>query len=512
MLALVVLSKSPRLRLCTLAFACLLVLAAPAFAAGEPGKVLEDDWYALYLNGQKAGYEHEVVTEKQGVNGAVYASAVRNELAVSRAGVSVRVVDDTTVTENADGRLLSFTKRRTQGPLSMVWNGQVEGDELVVSVRAGGPATVKRMPAPEGLCPWALRKLGDKMGHEPGTKYTAKAFIADMPESPVQMSVEVAGREAVQVFEVTKWLHRTDATMRIPPGVDVTASQWSDESGTVWLIRVELGPNMRLESRKTTKDLAQAADAPADILAASVIPTDNPIPAPRRLERLQVVLEPVAGSTVAADIPSDPWQDVAPAGEGLRVTIRRAHGAPEKSYSLPYSGDEYADLVKPNVWLEAGDPLVSSMSREAVGDATDALTAARRIEAYVRSAVKEKGLDLGFATAAETAKQKAGDCTEHAVLVAALARAAGMPSRVVGGLVYAEKLPGAPRGGFGYHMWAEAYVGEWLPLDAALGGHDATHLALVRSDLNQTGDLLAISAAISRHLGGFKVHVVEGSP
>jgi hypothetical protein len=505
------LSKLPKRWLCTWACACVLVLVGPAFAAEQTGKVLEDDWFALYLNGQKAGYQHEVITEKQGADGTLYESAVRSELAVARGGVSIRVVDDTTVTENGDGRLLSFAKSQAQGPLSLTWKGEVEGTELVVSVSAGGPATVKRVPVPEGLCPWALRKLGDKMGHEPGTKYTARAFVAEMPERPVEMSFEVTGREAVQVFEVTKWLHRTNSKMAILPHVDMTASQWADESGAIWLIRIELGPNMILEGRRTTRDLAQAADAPADILAASAIPTDKPIQAPRRLERLEALIEPVGGSTMLADIPSDAWQDVSRAGNGLRVTIRRAHGSPEKSYKLPYAGGEYADLLKPNVWLETGDPLVASMSHEAVGDATDALTAAKRIEAYVRSAIKQKGLDLGFATAAEAAKQKAGDCTEHAVLVAALARAAGIPSRVVGGLAYAERLPGAPGGGFGYHMWAEAYVGEWLPLDAALGGHDATHLVLVRSDLNQTGDLLSISAVIAQHLGGFRVRVVESS-
>jgi transglutaminase-like putative cysteine protease len=174
---------------------------------------------------------------------------------------------------------------------------------------------------------------------------------------------------------------------------------------------------------------------------------------------------------------------------------------------LPYSGEELAELLQANKWMETGHPAIVRMTREAVGDETDALEAARRIEQYVRRTIQYKDYSLGMATAAETADQKTGDCSEHAVLVAALARAAGMPSRVVAGLVYVDSLaPSAPHG-FGYHMWAEVFVGEWLPLDAAVGGHDATHLVVTRNDLNGMSNLLDLVADVSRLFGRMKITV-----
>ena len=76
------------------------------------------------------------------------------------------------------------------------------------------------------------------------------------------------------------------------------------------------------------------------------------------------------------------------------------------------------------------------------------------------------------------AESREGDCTEHAVLLAALARACGIPARVAIGLVYVDQA-----GGFGYHMWTEMYLsGHWIPLDATLGqgGIGAAHLKLTR--------------------------------
>ena len=58
-------------------------------------------------------------------------------------------------------------------------------------------------------------------------------------------------------------------------------------------------------------------------------------------------------------------------------------------------------------------------------------------------------------------------------------------------------------------MWTEVFVGEWLPFDATLGGHDATHLALVRSDLNDPDALFDLSAAISGFFGRAAVKVLE---
>src|SRR5262249_23005851 len=67
-----------------------------------------------------------------------------------------------------------------------------------------------------------------------------------------------------------------------------------------------------------------------------------------------------------------------------------------------------------------------------------------------------------------------GDCNEHAVLLAALARAARIPARVVAGTVYMND-------GFYYHAWTELWLGRWVTADGVLGQlpADATHVKLV---------------------------------
>jgi transglutaminase-like putative cysteine protease len=73
----------------------------------------------------------------------------------------------------------------------------------------------------------------------------------------------------------------------------------------------------------------------------------------------------------------------------------------------------------------------------------------------------------GWEPASQTARTLRGDCTEHAVLTAALARSLGVPARVVVGMVIVR--PGTEYVTVG-HAWAELRDQDrWTIADAALG-------------------------------------------
>jgi hypothetical protein len=87
--------------------------------------------------------------------------------------------------------------------------------------------------------------------------------------------------------------------------------------------------------------------------------------------------------------------------------------------------------------------------------------------------------DADFAPASRVARTLAGDCRQHALLTAAMCRAAGLPSRTAFGLMYAEDPKHGPV--LAFHMWTEVWVkGQWLGLDAILGrgSVDATHIKI----------------------------------
>ena len=86
-----------------------------------------------------------------------------------------------------------------------------------------------------------------------------------------------------------------------------------------------------------------------------------------------------------------------------------------------------------------------------------------------------------------------GDCNEHSVLYAALARAAGLPTRVAAGIVYLD-------GAFLYHAWNEVWLGErWVAVDPTFDQFpaDATHIKLVEGGPEVHDRLLQVIGRLS---------------
>jgi hypothetical protein len=108
---------------------------------------------------------------------------------------------------------------------------------------------------------------------------------------------------------------------------------------------------------------------------------------------------------------------------------------------------------------------------------------ARRLERGVYRHIDKKSFGVAFATASEVCRERSGDCSEHAVLLAAVARARGIPSRVAMGLTYVGGI-------FGGHAWTEVWIdGQWIALDGTngLGSVDAAHIRFSASSLDGLG-------------------------
>ena len=86
-----------------------------------------------------------------------------------------------------------------------------------------------------------------------------------------------------------------------------------------------------------------------------------------------------------------------------------------------------------------------------------------------------------------------------------------IPSRVVVGLVYAERF-----GAFGGHMWTEAWLdGQWVPLDGTLGagGIGGGHIKLADSDLADEGPAPVTSfLPLMNLLADVKIRIIRVDP
>jgi hypothetical protein len=158
---------------------------------------------------------------------------------------------------------------------------------------------------------------------------------------------------------------------------------------------------------------------------------------------------------------------------------------------LPSDAATLAGALKPTAWLQSDSADIKSIAAPV---AALAVSDARKME-ILRRKTRAVLVHLDFTghySALETLSRRSGDCTEAAVLLAALGRAAGIPTRVANGLVYSREAYHGVSNAFLPHSWALAWVdGKWRSFDAALDSFDSTHIALTVGD----GDARSLSAA-----------------
>jgi transglutaminase-like putative cysteine protease len=126
------------------------------------------------------------------------------------------------------------------------------------------------------------------------------------------------------------------------------------------------------------------------------------------------------------------------------------------------------EFLRSNYFIKSDDAAVKELAARAAGAVSDPWKKAQRIEGFVSGYMRAADYTEAMAPADHVAKTRTGDCTEYAMLTAAMCRAQGVPSRTAIGLVYVNNLLGKP--GLAFHMWTEVFVnGQWLGLDATLG-------------------------------------------
>ena len=189
---------------------------------------------------------------------------------------------------------------------------------------------------------------------------------------------------------------------------------------------------------------------------------------------------------IAFAIPQTGEQRVTATADGAVVDICGDCGP-----SLASDTATLAAALRPNAWLQSDARQLRAIAATVAGRR---LSNARKMELLTDQARGYIGRAdfAGHYSALETLRRRAGDCTEASVLLAALGRAAGVPTRVVNGMVYSRARYHGVSNVFLPHSWVVAWTGErWQSYDSALDSFDSTHIALTIGD----GDARSIQAA-----------------
>ena len=449
-------------------------LATPAGAVADR-KV----WEITYMQGQQVGYGWTSATNQIRNQENILKIEGYSLLSVKRFGQVFKAESRFTSIETTDGRLIEFSSEMPQGALPMKSSGRVVGDTLELSVTTQGESRDRNTP-------WR---------DEYGGPYAVELSLLTRPMAPGEKRLIRHFDVAVGVLATTTLTAEEHEDVELPggkqellhingttdlAGQSIKATMWADRTGEVLKTRINaMGLDLEVVRATEVEALAGSGSFSFDLGKDVMVAANRSLSNPHETRRIVYRLRLKDGDPCEA-FPGGDSQSIEPVDENTALATVWAIRPGSDWGNRDAVADPPTDADRePNSLIQSDDPLVVKMSKEAVGDQKDPWKAAIAMESYVSDHMTRSGFTTAFASAAEVAKSRKGDCTEHAVLTAAMARAAGIPARVAMGLVYYQKA-------YAYHMWTEVHIdGRWIPLDATLGkgGIGAAHLKVAHSNL-----------------------------
>jgi hypothetical protein len=419
-------------------------------------------WTGVIFNGDKIGFTYVAVTPVPDQPGK-YRIHSEASLLITLLGFGKKIQLHADDVVNEDLTLVRFDYDYVIDGNALQISGTQDGGQLLATIHNAGRTSQQVLQGKGPIYPASVIDLYPVVnGLTLGAEYRFEAYSGET-QSLLDVRQRVEGYESSDLFTGNAFKVSTSATGH-------SATTWIDASGKP-LLELALNGVMisALEGESEAKRyLALAALNKRDTLVDfSLVKPDRPIPDPRKTTLMRIAI-----SGVPAAPPTTTMQRCEPAGHEWLCNITAGPGT-----SSP-DALSAGDYLQPSVTVPSDASNVRSLAHSIVAGAATPSEQIPRLLNWIHTNIERAPVD-SF-SALDVLQTKQAECQGHAYLYTAFARALGIPTRVVNGLVYSEQFKG-----FLYHSWAESYVeGRWDAVDPTFAQvhADATHIMVAEGE------------------------------
>ncbi len=438
-----------------------------------------EHWMNVLQNGKKIGYVHREFSKMdQG-----YRITESTLMQMNTMGVVQDIRFRTDGYFHEDLSLSSFDFDLQSGFFSFKAQGILQGKALLLTVGApGSERTVNLTLEKDTFLPIGILEALNRRNLKTGD---ARSFHVFDPSTQALRTIKV-----VMIAEETiPVMGRQERAKKV--SVDFMGAPqfaWLGEDGTV--LKEEGSFGITLEKVSREEALQQTAlSASADLTEMASIPSNKVIGEAAQLKEMRLRIEGIDVKSLSLNGDRQELDED-------RLTIRKESfvNVRRQQSNGKMSRSEGASL-KPTPLIQSDHPEIQARAKEIVGQTDPATVRARKLVNWVYQNIEKKPV-LSVPNAVETLRHRVGDCNEHAILLAALARADDIPTQIEAGIVY-------QNGRFYYHAWNTFYLGRWITADSVMGQFpaDVTHVRFARGTENQV-DLMQL-------IGRLKIEVLS---
>ncbi|MDD2580992.1 MAG: transglutaminase domain-containing protein [Desulfuromonadaceae bacterium] len=462
----------------------LTVLAAPFVKINVP--TLSERWFGIYVNNERVGfYRQRIDTSEDG-----YRMEGNGSVRMRVMGFSKEASMRETYQVSKKLALRSFDVEQTVNGTSSHVTGRVSSSTISIKSEVDGKTTDRMIRFKGDVYPGPALNLYPLMhGVAAGTSYKIQALDP----------------EELKIKEIHITVLGEDKTSGGTPAIKLRNNLYPFVNNDIWVdsqgntleesVREGLVITKAEQPEAIGSFISDWALAKKDLIYDfSLVRVTPPIREPKKLTGLAVE---ISGWNDALPLLQEGGQQMEKAGAGRVVIKTGSLVTPSPHSPLQKPADAY---LKPADRIESEAPEIVAQANALAAGAKTREELARSLVSWTAGWLKDTIDDGGSAVAGF--KSKSGNCQTHARLYTALARATGIPTRFVSGLVYLEGK------GFLYHSWAESFIGgRWISVDPTYNQFpsDTTHLKLFEGHLPE--DMAPIIVIIGR----IKITVMEAA-
>lgn len=383
-----------------------------------------------------------------------------------------------------DNTLQTFSFRFDSPFYQMSADGHTEGSAVLFTLTTGNSTIENRLELDEPpMLPTARRHYLLRQGLTEGEKIRIPWF------DPVSLTakssvVEYRGKDRLLIHGRVHNLHKF-----IENYGGARVSLWLNDEGDVIKEQSPAGFVFIKEPKFRALAVAESSE---DLLAAVAVKFRGKMPPLEGLETISYRLGLPEDVEFDLDGPRQKFT-----GDLLTVT-RESVDAPETGNGKDCLETE--DMLAASAYVQADAADIQKLAKELTDTVEDQLGRVRVIADWVYNNLEKRPV-IGIPDALSTLRSGQGDCNEHAALFAALARSAGIPTRIAVGVVYHKKA-------FYYHAWNEVCVeGSWVSLDTTTNQlpADVSHIRFLTGELDE-------QVRIGGLIGRLDIEPITGNP
>jgi len=427
--------------------------------AASPAHAQYVHWYTLAVDGVRTGFARiERTTTADTVVESEQVTLFMREL-----GRTARVQRTIVFRHDRAGNALGFDFQLDSGMTREAWRGTFEHGILRIRPTAAHAADVSvDLPADTVFTPDRGARF-EALWKGQQTSLEVVAF------DPLRRSAGLMRARFVADDEVGRHVHVAVG------GADASGEDvWFDAHGNL-LRAQEQSFGAPLSWAPCERDCDGRVDAPLDFMGRMVVRSPVRIPGWFKHRTLRYV---ISRSDGALPIVAQNAEQAA-AFDAARAVVTVCNDCGSEA---PPSEQALTRYLEANAWVRSDAPEIRTLALNTVMRGAGVDFRMHKLVRLVKQRMRGTNDFLGYADALTALRSGSGDCSEFAVLLAAFARAHGIPTRIVAGLAYSDRFSGK-KDVFSPHLWVQAWDGtRWRSYDAALDGFDATHIALAVGD------------------------------